>query len=61
MVAINGKVRSQLTIKTNEIDNKEMILDLAKKDENIIKWLGTSDIVKEIYIPSKMVNLVVKI
>lgn len=61
MVAINGKVRSQLKIKTSEVDNKELVLDLAKKDKDIVKWIEGSDIVKEIYIPSKMVNLVVKI
>jgi leucyl-tRNA synthetase len=61
MVAINGKVRSQLRVKSNETDNKELVLKLARENKDIIKWVGTSDIVKEIYIPSKMVNLVVKI
>ena len=61
MVAINGKTRSELKIKTDEINNKDLILDLVKKDEKIIKWVGTNDIVKEIYIPGKMINLVVKL
>jgi len=61
MVAINGKTRSELKIRTDEIDNKDLILDLVKKDEKIIKFVGTNDIVKEIYIPGKMVNLVVKL
>jgi leucyl-tRNA synthetase len=60
MVAVNGKTRSELKIKTDEIDNKDLILDLIKKDEKIIKWVGTNDIVKEIYIPGKMVNLVIE-
>jgi leucyl-tRNA synthetase len=61
MLAINGKVRSELKVKTSEIDNKELILKQAKQDEKIIRWLGTSDIVKEIYVSGKMVNLVVKL
>jgi len=61
VVAINGKVRSQLKIETKDINNKEMILDMAKKDESIIKWLNGNEVVKEIYVPGKMVNLVVKI
>ncbi|MDD2224603.1 MAG: leucine--tRNA ligase [Candidatus Shapirobacteria bacterium] len=61
MIAINGKTRSELKIETDKIDNKDLILDLVKKDEKIIKWIGTNDIVKEIYIPGKMVNLVVKL
>jgi len=61
MVAINGKVRSELKVKTEEINNKGLILDLAKNDKKITKWLGINDIVKEIYIPGKMVNFVVKL
>jgi len=60
MVAINGKVRSELKVKTNEINNKEEILGLAKKDDKIINWLGDSEIVKEIYVPGKMINFVIK-
>jgi len=61
MLAINGKVRSELKIETSEIENKELVLSLAKQDEKIIKWLDGSDIVKEIYVSGKMVNLVVKL
>ena len=60
MVAINGKVRSELKVKTDEINNKEQILDLARKDDKIINWLGDSEIVKEIYVPGKMINFVIK-
>ena len=59
-VAINGKVRSEIRINSAKQDDKDYVLDLAKKDVNIIKWLGTNDIVKEIYVSGKMVNLVVK-
>ncbi|MDD4136207.1 MAG: hypothetical protein PHN66_04020, partial [Candidatus Shapirobacteria bacterium] len=60
MVSINGKTRSQLEINSVDQDNKDKILNLAKNDEKIIKWIGTSDIVKEIYIPRRMINFVIK-
>ena len=60
MLAINGKVRSELKIKTDEINNKDLILALTRKDEKIIRWIGTSKITKEIYIVGKMVNLVLR-
>jgi len=60
MVSINGKTRSQLKINSVDQDNKDKILNLAKNDEKIIKWIGTSDIVKEIYIPRRMINFVIK-
>ena len=60
MVSINGKTRSQLKINSADQQNKEKILDLAKNDEKIIKWIGTNDIVKEIYIPGRMINFVIK-
>jgi leucyl-tRNA synthetase len=59
MIAINGKVRSELKIKTDEIDNKKLVLNLAKKDEKIIKWIGSRKMIKEIYIPGKMTNFVI--
>lgn len=58
-VAVNGKVRSQIEIDSKEVDNRKRILELAKVDEKIIKWLDNSLIVKEIYVPGKMVNFVV--
>lgn len=55
-VAINGKVRDQLTVDKNTKD----IVKAAKELENIKKWLVGKIIVKEIYIQNKMVNFVVK-
>jgi leucyl-tRNA synthetase len=61
MIAINGKVRSELKVNSTKQNDKDYVLDLAKKDVNIIRWLGTNDIVKEVYVSGKMVNLVIKI
>ncbi len=58
-VAVNGKVRSEIKIETKEVSNKNKIIDLAKKDKRIKKWLSGGRIVKEIYVPGKMINFVV--
>ena len=61
-VAINGKVRGQLIVTNEELKNKdkEEIVIKAKNLEQVKKWIGDGKIVKEIYVPGKMVNLVVQ-
>ena len=55
---INGKVKSKLTIPTDAA--KDDVIELAKADEAIVKATEGKNIVKEIYVPNKLVNLVVK-
>lgn len=55
---INGKVKSKLTIPADAA--KDDIITLAKADEAIVKATEGKNIVKEIYVPNKLVNLVVK-
>lgn len=55
---INGKVKSKLTIPTDAA--KDDVIALAKADEAIVKATDGKNIVKEIYVPNKLVNLVVK-
>lgn len=56
-VQVNGKLRATLEVEP-EISQEE-ILVMAKADENVAKHLvGT--LVKEIYVPGKIVNFVVK-
>jgi leucyl-tRNA synthetase len=59
-VAINGKVRDQLTISNTQLISDKEIFKKAKELEKIKKWIRDSSIVKEIYIPNKMINLVIK-
>jgi len=58
VVSINGKVRDK--IKINLDMTKEEILGLAKKAEKITSLIEGKTIIKEIYVPKKLVNLVVK-
>lgn len=55
---INGKVKSKLTIPTDAA--KDDVIALAKADEAIVKATEGKNIVKEVYVPNKLVNLVVK-
>jgi leucyl-tRNA synthetase len=55
-VAINGKRRCEIEVAVDEA--KENIIDAAK--EMASKWLEGKEIIKEIVVPKKLVNFVVK-
>jgi len=59
-VQVNGKVRGELKIPQGELDNQSSIIGQAKKLPRVEKWLENKKLVKEIYVPGKIVNLVVK-
>ena len=58
VVQINGKVRAKLSAPKGV--GKDEALSLAKENEIIAKWLEGKEIVKEIFVPGKLINLVVK-
>lgn len=58
VVQVLGKVRARLMIGIDM--TKEQVLDLAKNDEKVKEALGDKTIVKEIFVPGKLVNFVVK-
>ncbi|PAF48182.1 leucine--tRNA ligase [Helicobacter sp. 12S02634-8] len=55
-ITINGKKRSQIQI-PKDMEEKE-VLSLAK--EAVSKWLENTHIIKEILIPNKIINFVIK-
>ena len=55
---INGKVKSKLTIHTDAA--KDDVIALAKADEAIVKATEGKNIVKEIYVPGRIINIVCK-
>ena len=57
IIQINGKLRSRLKIKSGL--SKEDILMYAKKDKKVREYICDSKIIKEIYVPNKLVNLVI--
>lgn len=57
-VQICGKLRSVITV--DAAADKQTIVDAAKADAKVAAAIAGKEIVKEIFIPGKMVNLVVK-
>lgn len=57
-VQVNGKVRSRITVAADI--TAEAAVEAAKADEKIASVLAGMQIVKELYIPGKLVNLVIK-
>ena len=57
-VQVNGKVRGTIVIPNGCA--KEEALELAKKDERVASFQEGKTLVKEIYVPNKIVNFVAK-
>ncbi|MBO5879390.1 MAG: leucine--tRNA ligase [Clostridia bacterium] len=57
-VQINGKVRSVIMVPKDA--DKDAVIAIAKADEKVAAAIGTLSIVKEIVVPGKIVNIVVK-
>jgi leucyl-tRNA synthetase len=57
VVQVNGKVRAQLQISKDA--SKDEAIEAAKADEHVKTYLDGKDIKKEIFVPGKLVNLVI--
>jgi leucyl-tRNA synthetase len=57
-VQVNGKVRAQLTVAADLANDQDAVVQLAKDNAEVQRWL-TGKIVKEIFIPGKIISLVV--
>jgi leucyl-tRNA synthetase len=55
-VSVNGKNRAEIEVGVDA--SKDEIISIAK--EQIAKWLDGKEIVKEIVVPKKLVNFVIK-
>ncbi|MEE1057738.1 MAG: leucine--tRNA ligase [Acutalibacteraceae bacterium] len=58
VVQVNGKVKAKLTVAVDM--DKETALSTAKLNEKIAPLIDGKNIVKEIYVPGKLVNIVAK-
>ncbi len=58
VIQINGKLRSKLTVAVDT--DKDEIIAMAENDEKIKEITAGKNIVKKIYVPNKLVNIVVK-
>ena len=55
---INGKLREHLTIPRNAVENE--VLELAKKLERWNEIIGSNEIIRVIYVPERLLNIVIK-
>ena len=58
VVQVNGKVRGKVTVAADA--DEETVKTVAFADENVKKFTDNTQIVKVIYVPSKLLNVVVK-
>ena len=58
IVQVNGKLRGKIKVSVNSEKNE--ILAIAKAEDNVSKFLQDKEILKEIFIPNKLINFVVK-
>lgn len=56
-VQVNGKVRGQILIKLDMIEDE--VKDLALKEENVKKFINNQEIKKIIYVKNRLINIVV--
>lgn len=59
-VQVNGKVRANISIPSDRFKDKEFVIGLAKQQPNIQKYLDGTTMIKEVFVPGRIVNLVVK-
>jgi len=60
IVQVNGKLRGMVEIKSDKAKEQKQVEAQAKKDPKVAKYLKEKKIVKTIFVPSRLVNFVVK-
>jgi leucyl-tRNA synthetase len=58
VVQVNGKLRGKATVSAQA--SQEEIKRIAKEIPNVQQYIGGKEVVKEIYVPGKLLNIVVK-
>lgn len=58
VVQVNGRIKSKLVIPVNA--EKDAVLTMAKEEEKVASEIAGKNLVKEIYVPGKLVNIVAK-
>jgi leucyl-tRNA synthetase len=58
-VQVNGKVRDTIEMPSAEAKDETKVVALALESENVRRHIGDKKVIKQIFIPGRMVNLVV--
>ncbi|MBO6794347.1 MAG: leucine--tRNA ligase [Balneolaceae bacterium] len=59
-VQVNGKVRADIFVLADKAKNKDYVLEIAKNENKVKKYLAEGNLVKEIFVPGRIINFVVK-
>jgi leucyl-tRNA synthetase len=57
-IQVNGKLRSNIEIDANAEESD--VLQLAKENDRIDNYIAGKELIKEIYVPGRLINFVVK-
>lgn len=57
VVQVNGKLRGRFELPKDQ--SEEVILSLARQDPNVAKYLGSLPVNKIVFVPNKLINIVV--
>lgn len=58
VVQVNGKVRGRFELPKDQ--SQEVVLEAAKKHEGVARYVDGKEVVKVIFVPNKLLNIVVK-
>ena len=58
VIQVNGKLRGQVEVPSGA--SEEQVFAAVDANENVRKWLAGKELVKRVYIPGKLVNLVIR-
>lgn len=59
-IQVNGKMRGTIEVSADRASDKDFVLDLAKSEPSVAKYLSDGTLIKEIFVPRKIINFVVK-
>ncbi len=59
-VQVNGKVRGQVEVPADRAADKDFVLDAARKEPTVGRHLEKGQVIKEIFVPNRVINFVVK-
>ena len=57
-IQVNGKLRSNIEIDANAEESD--VLQLARENDRIDNYIAGKELIKEIYVPGRLINFVVK-
>ena len=58
VVQVNGKLRGQVEVPNPP--EKDVVLAAIRGNAKVQQWIAGKEVVKEVYVPGKLVNIVVK-